>query len=66
VARRLSIVGLVLTVTGAGLLLPGTGFATFVMPAAGVLISEGHDQDVLLLLDQVFTEPGWIPVSLAV
>jgi uncharacterized protein DUF4386 len=63
-ARRLSIVGLVLTVTGAGLLLPGTGFATFVMPAAGVLISEGHDQDVLLLLDQVFTEPGWIPVFL--
>jgi hypothetical protein len=28
------------------------------------LISEGHDQDVLLLLDQVFTEPGWIPVFL--
>ena len=63
-ARRLSIVGLVLTVAGAGLLLPGTGFAAFVMPAAGVLISQGHDQDVLLLLDQVFTEPGWIPVFL--
>jgi hypothetical protein len=63
-ARRSSIVGLVLTVAGAGLLLPGTGFAAFVMPAAGVLISQGHDQDALLLLDQVFAEPGWIPVFL--
>ena len=63
-ARRLSIVGLVLTVAGAGLLLPGTGYAAFVMPAAGALISQGHDQDVLLLLDQVFAEPGWIPVFL--
>ena len=63
-ARRLSIVGLVLTVAGAGLLLPGTGYAAFVMPAAGVLISQGHAQDILLLLDQVFAEPGWIPVFL--
>jgi hypothetical protein len=61
-ARRWAIVGLVLTVVGAGCLLPGTGYATFVMPAAGVMISQGHDQDVLLLLDQVFAEPGWIPV----
>ena len=28
------------------------------------LISQGHDQDILLLLDQVFAEPGWIPVFL--
>jgi hypothetical protein len=63
-ARRSAIAGLVLTVVGAGCLLPGTGYAAFVMPAAGILISQGHDQDVLLLLDQVFTEPGWIPVFL--
>jgi hypothetical protein len=31
--------------------------------AAGVLISQGHEQDVLRLLDQV-PEPGWIPVFL--
>jgi hypothetical protein len=60
--RRWAITGLVLTVVGAGCLLPGTGYATFVMPAAGVLISQGHDQDVLLLLDQIFAEPGWLPV----
>jgi hypothetical protein len=62
--RRTAITGLVLTVVGAGCLLPGTGYATFVMPAAGILISQGHDQDVLLLLDQVFAEPGWILVFL--
>jgi hypothetical protein len=63
---RLAITGLVLAVTGATCLLPGTGYAAFVMPAAGVLISQGHDQDVLRLLDQVFAEPGWIPVFLGV
>ena len=46
-APRTAITGLVLTVAGAGCLLPGTGYAAFVMPAAGVLISQGHDQDVL-------------------
>lgn len=49
-ARRLSIVGLVLTVAGAGLLLPGTGFAAFVMPAAGVLISQGLSSWAAVLL----------------
>jgi hypothetical protein len=63
-SRRLAIAGLVLIVVGAGCLLPGTGYAAFVVPAAGTLISQGHDQDVLLLLDQVFAEPGWIPVFL--
>jgi hypothetical protein len=62
--RRTAITGLVLTVVGAGCLLPGTGYAAFVVPAAGILISQGHDQDVLRLLDQVFAEPGWIPVFL--
>jgi hypothetical protein len=57
-------VGLVVFVVGAGFLLPGTGYATFMMPAAGILISQGHDQEVLLLFDQVFAEPGWIPVFL--
>jgi hypothetical protein len=61
-APRLAFTGLVVTVVGAGCLLPGTGFSAFVVPAAGVLISQGHDQDVLWLLDQVFEEPGWIPV----
>jgi hypothetical protein len=63
-ARRSALVGLVVIVVGAGCLLPGTGYAAFVMPAAGILISQGHDQDVLLLLDQVFAEPGWLPVFL--
>jgi hypothetical protein len=63
-ARRSALVGLVVIVVGAGCLLPGTGYAAFVMPAAGILISQGHDQDVLLLLDQVFSEPGWLPVFL--
>jgi hypothetical protein len=63
-AGRLALTGLVVIVAGACLLLPGTGFAAFVMPAAGVLISQGHEQDVLRLLDQVFQEPGWIPVFL--
>jgi hypothetical protein len=63
-ARRSALVGLVVFVVGAGFLLPGTGYATFMMPAAGILISQGHDQEVLLLFDQVFAEPGWIPVFL--
>jgi hypothetical protein len=63
-ARRSALVGLVVFVVGAGCLLPGTGYATFMMPAAGILISQGHDQEVLLLFDQVFAEPGWIPVFL--
>lgn len=63
-ARGWAIAGLVLTVGGACFLLPGTGYASFVMPAAGVLISQGREQDVLRLLDQVFMEPGWIPVFL--
>jgi hypothetical protein len=42
----------------------GGGYAVFVMPAAGVLIGQGRDQNVLRLLDQVFAEPGLIPVSL--
>jgi hypothetical protein len=61
-ARRWAMAGLVVTVVGAGFLLPGAGYAALVMPAAGVLISQGHEQDVLRLLDQVFQEPGWIPV----
>lgn len=62
--RGWAIAGLVVTVIGACFLLPGTGYAAFVMPSAGVLISQGHEQDVLRLLDQVFKEPGWIPVFL--
>jgi len=49
-----------MTVVGACLLLPGTGYAIVVMPAAGILISQGHEQDVLRLLDQVFKEPALI------
>jgi hypothetical protein len=63
-ARGWALAVLAATVGGACLLLPGPGFATFVMPAAGVLISQGHEQDVLRLLDQVFQEPDWIPVFL--
>jgi hypothetical protein len=62
--RRWAMAGLILTVCGAGFLLPGAGFATFVMPSAGISISQGHEEDVLRLLDQVFQEPGWIPVFL--
>jgi hypothetical protein len=40
----------------------GGGYAVFVMTAAGVLIGQGRDQNVLRLLDQVFAEPGLIPV----
>jgi hypothetical protein len=32
------------------------------VPAAGLLISQGHEQDVVRLLDQVYREPGLIPV----
>jgi len=63
-ARRWAVAGLIVTVSGACFLLPGTGFATFVMPAAGVMISQGHDRDVLHLLDLIFQEPSWIPVFL--
>jgi uncharacterized protein DUF4386 len=63
-ARGWAPAGLVLTVAGACFLLPGTGYAAFVMPAAGAVIGQGHEQDVLRLLDQVFKEPGWIPVFL--
>lgn len=41
----------------------GGGYAVFVI-AAGVLIGQGCDQNVLCLLDQVFVEPGLIPVFL--
>ena len=61
-ARRCAITGLILTVGGAGFLLTGAGYAVVVMPAAGVLISQGHEQDVVRLLDQVYQEPGLIPV----
>jgi hypothetical protein len=54
--------GLILPVCGAGFVLPGAGCVVLVMPAAGVLIRQGHEQDVLRLLDQVFQEPGLIPV----
>jgi hypothetical protein len=63
-ARKWAMAGLILYVGGTCFLLPGVGFATFVMPAAGVLISQGHEQDVLRLLDQIFKEPAWIPVFL--
>lgn len=63
-ARKWAMAGLILYVSGTSFLLPGIGFATFVMPAAGVLISQGHEQDVLRLLDQIFKEPAWIPVFL--
>lgn len=63
-ARRWALAGLVVIVGGSCFLLPGTGFAALVMPAAGVVIGQGHEQDVLRLLDQVFQEPGWIPVFL--
>src|SRR5512133_251808 len=63
-AARWAITGLVTTVVGAGCLLVGGGYAVFVMPAAGVLIGQGRDQNVLRLLDQVFAEPGLIPVFL--
>jgi hypothetical protein len=59
-ARGWATAGLVMTVVGACLLLPGTGYAIVVMPAAGILISQGHEQDVLRLLDQVFKEPALI------
>jgi hypothetical protein len=62
--RRWAVADLVLTVCRAGFLLPGTGFATLVMPAAGISISQGHEEDVLRLLEQVFQEPAWIPVFL--
>jgi hypothetical protein len=54
--------GLIVTVGGAGLLLPGAGYAAPFMPAAGALISRGYAQDMLRLFDQVLREPGWIPV----
>ena len=63
-ARSWVMAGLVVTVVGACFVLPGSGFASFVMPAAGIMISQGHDQDVLHLLDLVFQEPGWIPIFL--
>ena len=63
-ARRWVMAGLVVTVVGGCFVLPGSGFASLVMPAAGIMISQGHDQDVLHLLDLVFQEPGWIPVFL--
>jgi Domain of unknown function (DUF4386) len=63
-ARRWVMAGLVVIVVGACFVLPGSGFASLVMPAAGIMISQGHDQDVLHLLDLVFQEPAWIPVFL--
>jgi hypothetical protein len=53
-ARRWAMASLVLTVCGAGLTLPGGGFAALVMPAAGVLISQGLEENVVALLDQVY------------
>ena len=63
-ARRSALVGLVVIVVGAGCLLPGTGYATFMMPAAGILISQGQDQEVLLLFDQVSPNLAGFPSSL--
>ncbi len=64
VARHWAMAGLVVTVVGACLLLPGTAYVLVVMPAAGILISQGNDQEILRLLDQIFREPGWIPLFL--
>jgi hypothetical protein len=63
-ARRWAMAGLILTVCGACFVLVGGGFAIIVVPAAGLLISQGHEQDVVRLLDQVYREPGLIPVFL--
>jgi uncharacterized membrane protein len=60
--RRWAMAGLILTVCGACFVLVGGGFAIIVVPAAGLLISQGHEQDVVRLLDQVYREPGLIPV----
>jgi hypothetical protein len=60
--RRWAMTGLILTVCGACFVLVGGGFAVIVVPAAGLLISQGHEQDVVRLLDQVYREPGLIPV----
>ena len=38
------------------------GFATVVVPAAGVVISQGGGQDAVRVLDQVFREPALYPV----
>src|SRR4029453_2415798 len=53
-ARRWAMASLVLTISGAGLALPGGGFAAVVMPAAGVLLSQGVEENVVALLDQVY------------
>jgi uncharacterized membrane protein len=44
--RRWAMAGLILTVCGACFVLVGGGFAIIVVPAAGLLISQGHEQDV--------------------
>jgi hypothetical protein len=63
-APRWATAGLVMTVVGGCLLLPGTAYSIIVMPAAGILISQGHEQDVLRLLDQMFKEPAFLVVLL--
>jgi hypothetical protein len=63
-ARRWAMASLVLTISGAGLALPGGGFAAVVMPAAGVLLSQGVEENVVALLDQVYREPALIAVFL--
>jgi hypothetical protein len=54
--RRWAGAGLILTVCGACFVLVGGGFAIIVVPAAGLLISQGHEQNVVRLLDQVYRE----------
>jgi hypothetical protein len=64
-ARRTALAGMLATVVGGGVTLPGTGYFFIVVPAAGALVAAGDEAPILRLFAQVFREPAWILFFLA-
>ena len=59
--ERVAFAGLIVTVGFLALFLPITGFATFVVPAIGSLVAQGH-VEVVAVMDETFKEP-FLPIQ---
>ena len=63
-ARRTALAGMLATVVAGGVALASMAYFVIVIPTAGVRIAAGDEAPILRFLDQIFREPGWIPVRL--
>lgn len=54
--EKFAFAGMVATIVFAALMLPVTGFAAYVVPAIGKLVTQGHEE-MIKVMDQTFKEP---------